>query len=175
MTMENQSVLKSNNAIVAEAYETLTSQLESFIAQRVSIWADVENLVQDIWVRALTYSQPLNADTLKSFMFTLARNIVNDYLRHMYIASGVHDDIRNGASLYADDVESAISASDLAAKELWRVNNLPPQRRRIYCMTRFEEFSVDEIAEQMNLSVRTVENHLRLGRRDVRAYIEAIA
>lgn len=173
--MEDQSVFTFNSNLVSEIYEEYTAKLESFIAQRVGRYADVENLTQDVWMKALTYTQPLNPDTVQAFLFTIARNLVNDYLRHLYIAAGVHNDIRTGANVYAEDVESFVSASDLAEKELWRVGNLPPQRRMIYCMTRFDEMAVDEIAEQMNLSTRTVENHLRLGRRDVRAYINAIA
>lgn len=173
--MENESVIESNRALVAAAYEKFTSQIEAFIAQRISDRCEVENLMQDVWVKALSYSQPLNSETLKAFLFTVARNLVNDFLRHHYIALGVHADLLGTASIYADDLESVVSARDIADMERRRVECLPPQRRIIYCMTRFDEMAVDEIADQLNLSSRTVENHLRLGRRDVRAYINAIA
>jgi len=42
-------------------------------------------------------------------------------------------------------------------------------------MSRFQERSVEDIAGEMKLSFRTVENHLRLGRRDIRDYMSAIA
>lgn len=173
--MENQNVSAANSALVAEAYGNYTRIIEAFISRRIADRAEVENLAQDVWVKALTYTQPLCAETLKAFLFTVARNLVNDYLRHHYIACGVHADILSGSDIYADDLESAVSAADLARRERERVECLPRQRRIIYCMTRFDELAVDEIAEQLNLSTRTVENHLRLGRRDVRAYIEAIA
>ncbi len=40
-------------------------------------------------------------------------------------------------------------------------------------MSRYEEKSVEDIASELSLSFRTVENHLRLGRRDVRQYMSA--
>ena len=42
-------------------------------------------------------------------------------------------------------------------------------------MSRYDGLSIDEISEATNLSGRTIENHLRMGRRDVRQYIVAIA
>ena len=42
-------------------------------------------------------------------------------------------------------------------------------------MSRYDDKSVDDIAGELSLSFRTVENHLRMGRRDVRAFMsEAI-
>ena len=35
--------------------------------------------------------------------------------------------------------------------------------------------AVDDISSSLNLSKRTVENHLRLGRKDVRTYLANIA
>lgn len=173
--MENQNVSAANSAIIAEAYVNYTRIIEAFISRRIADRAEVENLTQDVWVKALTYTQPLCIETLKAFLFTVARNLVNDHLRHHYIASGVHAEILNDTDIFADDLESAVSAADIARHERERVECLPTQRRIIYCMTRFDELAIDEIAEQLNLSTRTVENHLRLGRRDVRAYIDAIA
>ena len=117
----------------------------------------------------------LNEETLLSFLYTIARNQVNDYLRHLYIAQDVHSDLLNGANIYAQDMESEVSARDLALKERVRVECLPPQRRIIYMMSRYDEKSVEEISDALNLSTRTVENHLRLGRRDIRSFVSAIA
>lgn len=174
-TMENQTVSAANSALVAEAYGQFNRIIEAFISRRIADRAEVENLTQDVWMKALTYTQPLCGETLKAFLFTVARNLVNDRLRHHYIAAGVHAEMLSGADIFADDLESAVSAADIARRERQRVECLPPQRRIIYCMTRFDELAIDEIAEKLNLSTRTVENHLRLGRRDVRAYIDAIA
>lgn len=174
-TMENQTVSAANSALVAEAYGQFNRIIEAFISRRIADRAEVENLTQDVWMKALTYTQPLCGETLKAFLFTVARNLVNDRLRHHYIAAGVPAEMLSGADIFADDLESAISAADIARRERQRVECLPPQRRIIYCMTRFDELAIDEIAEKLNLSTRTVENHLRLGRRDVRAYIDAIA
>jgi RNA polymerase sigma-70 factor (ECF subfamily) len=38
-------------------------------------------------------------------------------------------------------------------------------------MTRYEELPVSDIADRLQLSVRTVENHLRMGRKDVRDFM----
>lgn len=61
----------------------------------------------------------------------------------------------------------------MAQAEQRRVECLPRQRRIIYVMSRYEEKSVEDIASELSLSFRTVENHLRLGRRDVRQYMSA--
>ena len=39
---------------------------------------------------------------------------------------------------------------------------MPPQRQQIFRMSRFEHMPSREIAEQLNLSVRTVDKHLEL-------------
>ena len=57
-------------------------------------------------------------------------------------------------------VESCVVADDLLACEKRRVEFLPSQRRKIYVMNRFEDKSVTDISEELNLSRRTVEAQL---------------
>ncbi len=53
-----------------------------------------------------------------------------------------------------------------------RANQLPEQRRKIYIMSRFENKSSADIAAQLGISSRTVENHLFISRKEIREYIQ---
>jgi RNA polymerase sigma-70 factor (ECF subfamily) len=48
------------------------------------------------------------------------------------------------------------------------IEALPPQRRTIFKMSRFDHMSNTEIAVKLNLSVRTVEKHIELALKDLR-------
>ena len=74
------------------------------------------------------------------------------------------------ASNLYDEEENYI-ARDLEAFELYLVKQLPPQRQKIYLLSRYEDQNTYEISQRMHLSPRTVENHLWLGRKSVREYI----
>lgn len=165
-----------NDALIAKTYRENYSGVLNFIASRINNVWDAENLTQDVWLRLLTCGQELAADTIIPFIYTIARNLVNDYLRHYYHVQAVNEEMACKAVGVADTaLESEVSMRDLAAQERRRVECLPTQRRIIYIMSRYEDKSVDDIADELSLSFRTVENHLRLGRRDVRSYIRAIA
>lgn len=49
------------------------------------------------------------------------------------------------------------------------VNNMPKQRRKVFVMSRIEHKSNEEIALLLNIKRKTVENHLNLALRELRA------
>ena len=71
-----------------------------------------------------------------------------------------------------NEVESQIIANNLLTCEWERANQLPEQRRKIYIMSRFENKSSADIAAQLGISSRTVENHLFISRKEIREYIQ---
>ena len=58
------------------------------------------------------------------------------------------------------------------ACEKRKLRTLPEQRRKIYIMSRFEDKSSSEISAKLNLSRRTVENHLFISRKEIREYMK---
>lgn len=138
---------------------------------------DAENLAQDVWVKVITNGQALQPQTVVSYLYTIARNLVNDYLRRLYSVSMSHDDyVMEVNGDYTDDsLETELAARELAGLEHQRVECLPPMRRTIYIMSRYDDMAVDDISARLDLSKRTVENHLRLGRKDVRSFLANIA
>jgi RNA polymerase sigma-70 factor (ECF subfamily) len=51
-------------------------------------------------------------------------------------------------------------ASELEAKIYRAMEALPEQCRLVFKLSRFEELKYSEIAEQLNISIKTVENHM---------------
>ncbi|WP_303033527.1 sigma-70 family RNA polymerase sigma factor [uncultured Duncaniella sp.] len=179
-TMEN--VRMHNEALITQSYLTERENVRSFIGCRINNNDDADDLTQTVWLRLLEYNRPLSPDSLAGLIYKIARNLVNDYLRHHYRVTEAHEEIRNTAFTAAEidekhvySMESEIYARELAQIEHRRVECMPPQRRIIYVMNRYQSLSAPVISERLQLSVRTVENHLRMGRNDVRSYLSAIA
>lgn len=171
--MENRS---RNNDLIAQSYVEYYQDVLNYISARVNDIFDAENIAQDVWLRLLEYDKQLAAESLRPFIYTVARNLVNDYLRHIYITRAVEGaDISLAESIADYNTESLVVARDIALFEAKCVKALPERRRIIYVLARFKDRSVDEIALGMDLSMRTVENQLCRARRTVRGFISAIA
>lgn len=48
------------------------------------------------------------------------------------------------------------------------IARMPAQRRQIFMMSRYRNMSNKEIADSLNLSIRTVEKHIQLALKDLR-------
>lgn len=166
----------SKNIQIDVLFRKYSDRILNYISTRIENREEAENLAQDVWVRVLESKAALCIETALSYLYRIAANIVNDYLRLLYSKMASKDDLYEYESQKSPlTPEDELSAADLAYHETKRVEKLPAQRRIIYTMSRFDGLNVSEIAEKLSLSFRTVENHLRMGRRDVREYISAIA
>lgn len=171
-----ETIREGRNTYIARLYNENFKKILSYISSRINDSWRAEDLAQDVWLRLLTSSREISSDTAISYIYTIARNLVNDYLRNHYSAQEAGSEMAR-AAIETDnvDAESLMVADEIAQHERTRVERLPAQRRIIYVMSRYEDKSVGDIATELSLSLRTVENHLRMGRHDVREYIAAIA
>ena len=163
--------MKDTYQLVAEAYEKYRRQVFVFIHARIDNVEEAEDLTQDTFLRLLDHLTMLRPDTVQQFIFTIARNLVFDYLRRHYKRQEIDAYLIDILPKATTDAESRIVANDLKRMEWQVVTTLSPQRRKVYEMSRYEDRPVAYIAERMQLSVRTVENHLLTGRKEVREYL----
>lgn len=112
----------------------------------------------------------LRPDTVKYFLFAIARNIVTDYIRRYYKKQEIDSYMYDFAVTSSNETEEAIIADDLASAEQRRLAIFPEQRRIVYTLSRYGDKTSTEIAEALQLSRRTVENHLFIGRREMREF-----
>ena len=167
-----ETISNTSDNIIARSYEEYYQVILTYITYRITHRYEAEDLTQDVFVRLLDYKQMLRPDTVKYFLFIIARNIVTDYIRRYYKKQEVDSYIYDCTVTSTNETEENIIANDLMAIEQRKLAMMPEQRRLVYTMNRFEAKTSTEIAEEMNLSRRTVENHLFLGRREMREFLK---
>lgn len=154
-------------------YQNYHDQLVRYIGKRVNDNDDALDLAQDVFVRLLEYPAKIKEENAKSLVFTIASNLMNDYLRHLYVKSDVHSQLMANSDSICEDTEHNVIGRDLALLERKRLAMMPRQRQIIYRMRIHEGKTSQEIAYALNISRRTAENHYYIGINQMRDYFRA--
>lgn len=157
--------------LIADSYKNYQRSVFLYIYYKIGNKEEAEDLTQDVFLKLMDYQQMLRADTIKFFIFTISRNLVYDYLRHYYKRLEVTSYIYDQMKTCTNETEEQIITNDLLLLEKKKVSQLSEQRRKVYEMARFENKVLPEISRILNLSSRTVENHLFASRKMIREYM----
>lgn len=120
---------------------------------------DIENLVAESLARAFQAKDIARITAGRSYLFSIARNILIDAMRREAVVS--LDFMADLDSLRIDDgLERSLQARDQLRQLQAIIETLPAQCRRAFLLKRVHDYSLAQIAEEMGLSVSTVEKHL---------------
>lgn len=118
------------------------------------------DLSQDIFCSLWKNRRKLNeVHCFSSYLFQMARFTVYDYFDHLAVTNKYTTEYLMKTSS-SESVEEEIFVTELQSIINLTVEQMSHQQARIYRMSREEGFSNDEIAKCLNISKRTVENHL---------------
>ena len=153
----------------SECYLQYKDIIQNYIAYRIPHSNEAEDLVQDVFVRLWDHKDFLNRETVRSLLFTIARNIVIDRIRRYYVKENFISIYNNVWERSRNTTEETVLSRELQLLHRDVVNRLPSKRKQIYQMSFDNEMSCPEIAERLSLSVRTVEGQMFLARKIIRA------
>ena len=144
-------------------------RVKGFINGLLQDAEEAEDLSQDIFMSLWQNRGNLKQiDNLDAYLFRIARNAVFRYIERSllfknYQSRQLSDD---NSDLY--EIESELNAKELELIIAIAVERMPSQRRKIYQMSREQGLSNENIARELNISKRTVENHLTQALADLR-------
>lgn len=135
----------------------------------------VEDLAQEVFLRFWQKRQKLNiTSSVKAYLHRMAVNEALAYLRKnkRYQEEEFTPAIASGEEAGA---EEQYLYSELEDHIKAAINSLPPKCRTVFQLSRFEELTYKEIAEKMDISVKTVENQmgkaLKVLRKKLQSYL----
>ena len=109
-----------------------------------------------------------SVENMTSYLFTTAKNIMFNLSRHetvKWIYQNYLKPNRKDSELTTDQT---IDGNFMMQYIRTLLEEMPPMRRKVFEMSKLDYYSTKEIAEELNLSVSTIETHIQLGLRFMR-------
>ncbi len=139
--------------------------LQKYLRKFTAGAEDVEDLVQEAYVRVCAMSPAQVVDSPRALLFSIARNLAVDRARQK--ASRATDDVADFEPLNVSSQEAQPDEQvDLRRRfESFcdAVDTLPPLCRRVFVLRKVYQLSHAEIAQVLGLSHSTIEKHVAKG------------
>lgn len=132
-----------------------------------------EEIVQDQFIYIWNNQDVINIHTsYQAYLYKAVRNKSIDYLRSRFATIDFNNDIEEVDNTKWDDPTLKMEEGELKQLIGQALINLPEKCHTVFTLSRFGEMKNNEIAETLNISVKTVENQITIALRKLRSFLE---
>jgi RNA polymerase sigma-70 factor (family 1) len=135
----------------------------------------VQNVFYNIWVKRESIEI---TSSLKSYLYKAVHNDCLNKLKHLKVRANYATDMRYENEATTHENSGKLIAKELNAQIQSAIDELPEQCGHVFKLSRFEQLKYSEIAEQLGISIKTVENHmgkaLRILREKLKDYLPLV-
>jgi len=159
-----------------EAYKTIFEaywfSLFEYAARKISSQEDAREAVQNVFLELWENRHDLRNINLDHFLKVCIRNKCVDYIRRKILQGKYTEHCRKYSDIADRGTQSSISLGDISRQVELGLSHLPEKSQRIFRLSRFEGYSTREIAEEIQLSEKSVEYHLTKALRIMRVCLK---
>ncbi len=186
MDIVNEQQNESSNEIIEKvrqgdkkAFEKLFydyySNLHSFACQFIDCEERAKDIVQDVFVKIWKRRKTWKIHrSLKAYLLKAVRNNAINQINHNNHRSKVRETfLKERPRLSVKPVNAKSNKYDRLIEKIWdTVIAMPARRRRVFILYHRQGLSYNEIADVLDINRKTVENHMGLALKDIRAQID---
>lgn len=138
------------------------------VVARIAPPSEIEDIIQETYVRICQVKEPEAITSPKSFIFTTAKNLALDYQKQagVRLVDGIEDWSEFERIITDANVDEAFQTQatrDELAELCEAIRLLPQQCRKVFVLKKVYGYSQKEIAQQLAISESTVEKHISSG------------
>jgi len=117
-----------------------------------------EEVVQDVFANLWQKRSTIEiTSTIESYLFRAVRNTCLNILKHFKVREKHKDGITASYNNSGERADNLVLEIELMNQIENLISELPPERQKVFKMSRFEEMKYKEIAEELGISIKTVE------------------
>lgn len=144
--------------------------LRNWLRARFPNLPDRDDLIQDVYIRLWKARSQAPIDCPKAFLFTAARNLALNRLRHAYYEPNLGESFRSTVLDEKPDIPSQVSRREDYTRLTEAIQSLPERCREVFVLRRLYGYSQKEIAARLGIAEKTVEIHAMVGMKKLTQY-----
>ena len=165
-----------------DIYLSYFSKMKYFAKEYVISEEDAENIVQDVFVELWENKEMLNMHmNLIAYLFTTIKNKCLNHLRHKLVvqetASKLQEEYTISLRMNLDSLEAfdnnLFSDQDIEKIISRALDTLSEKCRTIFIMSKIEGKKQKEIAQELNISINTIETQMGIAYKKLRIELKA--
>lgn len=128
-----------------------------------------DDLLQDVFLRVWEKRDKIDPEkSFGGYLFTCSRFLVLNFLRHISVEKQVGNYLSRTRSEIYRHIEEEIFSREAEVFLQKTINELPPQRLKIYTLCKTQGMTYQEVAAVLGISPTTVQDHMVKAHRFIR-------
>ena len=142
-------------------FDLYSSKLYAFSYRFLKEKEPCQEVVQEVFLNLWINRAKLdNQYPIAPYLYTITRRLTLNVLRHVATSQSAMDKMWLNVKKVSNETEEEVFLEDLSRFTEQVLSKMPKQQQLIFRMSRHQELSYDEIAEELDISRNTVKNHL---------------
>ena len=152
-----------------ELFLKYSHKVYNFAIKHMEHEEDVKDLVQDVFIKIWNKRKDIDEkQSFNGYLFAITLNMIRKYFRKKVKDYKLVDRWLENTKSYSEETKLTIEYNSFRERTDKILNELPPKRKTVFILSREQGLSAEDIARVMNISKKTVENHLNLALRYLR-------
>lgn len=154
-------LMQGDKAAFESIYWACNSRVYYFVFSLLYDKSIAEDITQSVFLKVWEKHAMIDPEqSFSAYLFTIARHLVYKETEQRLISESALQILSKEQSEADASAEEKIDAESLRSHIRQLVDRLPPARKEIFCLSRYEHLSNKEIASRLSISERTVETQL---------------
>jgi RNA polymerase sigma-70 factor (ECF subfamily) len=152
---------KRDEAAFEQVFKTHYRNLHAYALTMLKDNDEAEEMVQQVFYKLWERSDHLSfSGSIAAYLYRAVHNETLNFIKHQNVRADYRLHVAHSMKNKSEQVHGKWSQKELENKFREALNDLPEQCRTVFQLSRFEDLKYKEIAEKLNISVKTVENHM---------------
>jgi len=152
-------------------YKSYAPKLYASILKIVKSAAITEELLQDTFQRIWEHRKTIDINrSFKSYLFTIARNLVYDYFNHTSRQRLLEHYLQVKEAKPVHSFHHPFEERESEQLLEKAIHQLPPQRKLVYTLCKIEGKSYEDVSKVLGISVSTISDHIVKATKSIKAY-----
>ncbi len=168
-----EKVKKSNIEAFDILFMKYSRKLYHFSLGYFKSGADAEDMIQEVFVQLWENRDKLDPQySFNSYIFTITKNKILNVIRKRVYENKYLDTVSAKQILPNFTTDDQMDFKELLEISEEAIDTLPPKRKQIFKMSRNEGMTYEEIAAELGISKKTVENQMGATLKTLRSYLK---